>query len=66
MSSVGIEFPKEMERARNLRQAYVDIGPPGQFGLLVINGVLREAELAEASGDVVAIVKAFHMLKTLS
>lgn len=65
MSSVGIEFPKEQERARELLKQYRDIGPAGSFGALMIEQALQRADQAAMSGDVVAILKSYEELKRL-
>jgi hypothetical protein len=63
MSSVGIEFPKEQSRVRELLNIYHQLGPQGSFGAMMINQVLQRAEEAQASGDPVAILRAFQALK---
>ena len=62
MSSVGTEFPKELERVRKLLAIYESI-PEGRFGAMMIRQSIARAEAAQASGDVVAIVAAFQELK---
>lgn len=64
MSSVGDEFPKELERARKLLAIYESI-PEGLFGAAMIRMAIARAEAAQASGDVVAIVAAFQELREL-
>lgn len=63
MTSVGIEFPKEQARVRELLDAYKSIGPAGAFGALMIERVLKRADDAMASGDVVQILRSFAELK---
>ena len=41
MTSLGDALPQQLERVRQLRTAYVDIGPVGRFGLQVIDNALR-------------------------
>ena len=63
MSSVGEQFPIEQERVRQLLTEYQRLGPVGVFGATMIKDVLRRAEKAAISGDVVAIVRAYQELK---
>ena len=63
MSSVGEEFPKEQARVRELLQVYRDIGPAGTFGATMIEQVLKRADEAAISGDVVAILRSYEELK---
>lgn len=65
MSSLGTEFPVELARARELLGVYRDIGPAGSFGAVVIEGAIRTAEQALASGDVVAMLRSYEELKGL-
>lgn len=62
-TSVGAAFPREQERVRGLLELYRSIGPAGSFGALMIEGALKEAEEAMASGDVVRIISAYAALK---
>ncbi len=57
--SLGEAFPKEIERCKELREAYKEIGPAGQFGLMFINAIIEEAEEAQAAGDVVAMIRIY-------
>lgn len=65
MTSIGEDMPNQQARARELLQAYNDIGPAGKFGVYVIEQALRRADTALASGDVVEIVKAYQELREL-
>ena len=62
-TTVGDDFPIQQARVRELRQSYIDIGDAGKFGLSVIDGALLAADQAWASGDIVAIVRAYTALK---
>jgi hypothetical protein len=64
-SSVGLEFPKEQARCREVLQQYRDIGPAGFFGVAMIEATLRQADQAMASGDIVAILQAFQAMKSV-
>lgn len=61
--SVGIDFPKQQERVREVLKIYESIGTPGLFGAAMICIALGEAEQAMASGDIIAILRAYEKLK---
>lgn len=63
--SVGDDFPKQQARARELLKAYHAIGPAGQFGAIIIEATLKQAEEAMASGDVIKILAAYQDLQGL-
>lgn len=63
VTSIGEEFPKEQARVREVLASYKAIGPPGAFGAAMIEIILREADQAMASGDLVAMLKAFHKMR---
>ena len=65
MSSLGSEFPLEQQRVRRLRDLYVEIGPAGAFGLMVIDDVLSRAEQVAISGDVIAMLGVFQEMRDL-
>lgn len=62
-TSVGEDFPKQQARVRELMQAYRDCGPVGAFGLAVLEDVMRRADAAMASGDVVAILRSYEEMR---
>lgn len=61
--TVGDDFPKEQARVRELLGLYKEIGPSGVFGAAMIEQVLRRADAAAISGDVVAILRSYEELK---
>jgi len=61
--SLAEAFPKEQARCRELLQAYRDIGPAGMFGAAHIEAVLRAADRAAASGDVIAMLQAYEAMQ---
>ena len=63
MSSVGEDFPKQQERCRELLTQYQAIGSAGAFGHAMIAQVLKRAEEAAISGDVVAVLRAYEEMK---
>lgn len=60
--SVGEAFPLEQARVRELLGLYKTI-PTGGFGAMMIEQVLRRADLAAISGDPIAILRAYEELK---
>ena len=58
-------LPKEMARVREVLGHYKEIGFAGVFGAAFIEQDLRAAEVAAASGDVVAMVEAYMTLKEI-
>jgi len=58
-------LPKEMARVREVLGHYKEIGPAGMFGAAFIEQDLRAAEVAAASGDVVAMIEAYMTLKEI-
>lgn len=63
MTTLGDEYPKQQARLRELIQLYSDLGPVGAFGKVVIEQVLRRADEAAISGDVVAMLRSFEEMK---
>lgn len=59
MSSLAESFPKEQARLIELLDQYREIGPHGTFGYKMIEAVLLRANEAAASGDVVAMIRAY-------
>lgn len=56
----------EMSRVRELRQQYVDIGPPGAFGLAMIDIAIKAAEDSIREDDVVKMLIAFNSLQEIT
>jgi hypothetical protein len=56
-------YPIEQARLRELIEAYRSIGPAGTFGIAMIRQTLAKADAAAASGDVVAMLRAFEEMK---
>jgi hypothetical protein len=56
-------LPQEQARVRAVLARYQSAGHHGAFGAAVIEGVLRRAEEAVASGDVVEMLRAYQDLK---
>ena len=58
MSSISIEFPKQQARVRELLEQYQTI-PTGAFGAHMLKDVLRRADQAMASGNVISILQSY-------
>jgi len=63
-TSVGADFPHQLDRAREILTHYESI-PQGAFGAVFIRADIAEAERAFASGDMVAIIRAYAKLKEI-
>jgi hypothetical protein len=64
MMTLGDALPLEMARVRDeLIPAYRSIGPSGAWGLLMLRASLDNAAKAMASGDIVAMMRAYKDLK---
>lgn len=66
MKTVGSDFPAQLLRARELLDAYHEIGPVGAFGAAVIQQTIASAQAAWESGDVVRILQAYEALRGLA
>jgi hypothetical protein len=65
MSSIGEELPKEQARVRSLIAQYRDplLKGAGMFAAANMEEALRYADHSVVSGDVVAMIRAYEMLK---
>lgn len=64
MNSLGEQLPREIARVRDeVLPAYLEIGLPGQFAVMMMRKALDNASEAMISGDVVAIIQAYEDLK---
>ena len=61
--SLGDDYPNEQERCRKLLSEYRELGSAGTFGHAAISMVLREADEAAISGDVVRMLRAYQSMK---
>ena len=65
MESLGEALPKEQARVREILGHYKEIGPAGNFGVIMIEQSLRKADQAVVSGDVIAMIKVFKELNEI-
>ena len=56
-------FPVELDRVRELAEAYSGIGQAGWIGLAVLEGVIARAEEAQRAGDVAAMIVSCQELR---
>ena len=64
MTSVGSEFPLEMRRVRHLKEKYLELPDgAGVMGAMMLESILCQAEDAQASGDIVRILRSFSALQ---
>ncbi len=63
MSGLGDEFPRQQARCRQLLEDYKEIGPVGQFGHMMISEVLKRADQAAISGDVIAMLRSYEEMR---
>lgn len=63
MPSVGSELPNEIKRVREMREVYLSIGASGVPAAEMMRLALDRATEALASGDVVAVLRAYEELR---
>ena len=56
-------LPAQQKRVRELISIYEEIGPVSTFAIAMMKQSLANAETAAASGDVVAMLRAYEDLK---
>lgn len=63
MASLAEDFPLEQARVRELLSVYRSLGPSGFFGASMIEQVLKRADSAAISGDVIAMIRSYKEMK---
>lgn len=63
--TLGDDFPREQARVREVLGYFKAIGPAGAFGAAMIEDVLRRADQAAISGDVVAMIRVYQEIKEI-
>lgn len=64
MTTVGDDFPIELERVRELLGIYESLPlQSGFFGVAVLKDLIKRAEKAQAENDVVAMVRTYAEMK---
>lgn len=64
MESLAEALPKEQARVRELL-THIDVDPSTVIAVTLIKQTLSAAEVAAASGDVVAIIRAYKELQAV-
>lgn len=62
-SSVGDDYPRQQERIREAVQAGREIGPAGAFYVMVGEDLLRRADQAAISGDIVQMLSVYQEMR---
>ena len=63
MTSVGEDFPRQIQRVIELRDQYMALPEgAGAYGALELKFMLQRANEAQASGDIVRILRAYTEL----
>lgn len=63
MESLGEEYPKLQAHVRELLSNYEEIGTAGMFGAIMLKDVLKRADEAAISGDVVAMIAMYKEME---
>ncbi|KPD17223.1 hypothetical protein ADM96_20095 [Burkholderia sp. ST111] len=63
IKTLGDALPDEIARVTVILGHYIEIGPAGAFGVMLIRASLDRATRAAASGDVIAMIHAYEDLK---
>ncbi len=64
MTSIGEDFPRQVERLRRLIDEYrVLEGGVGLVGAAIMDEVLKRAAEAQSSGDIILIMRAYADLR---
>lgn len=63
MTTLAEVYPVEQARCRGLLGEYKAIGDEGAFGAMMLENLLARADVAVASGDVVAMLQSYEEMK---
>lgn len=63
MTTVGDDFLIQQERLRECLQNGLDIGPSGRFYVAVCKEILKRADEAAISGDIIMILRSYNEMK---
>jgi hypothetical protein len=64
--TLGEDYINQQARVRELRQHGIEIGPAGAFYVAVCDDLLRRADAAAISGDLVDMICVYKEMKELS
>jgi hypothetical protein len=63
METLGEAYPVEQARVRRVLGLYKELGKAGAIGCVIIEDVLRRADIAAMSGDVVQMIRMYQEMK---
>ena len=63
MASLGVEYPKMQEAVRELIESYREIGDSGKIGIIILKDVLKRADEAAVSGDLIAMINMYEEMR---
>ena len=61
--TVGEDFPSQQARLRTCLEHGLEIGPAGRFYVAVCKEILKRADEAAISGDIVLILRSYNEMK---
>ncbi len=59
VESLGDAYPKQQARCRGLLAQYIEIGPAGAFGRMLLEDLMRRADRAAIEHDIPAMIKIY-------
>lgn len=63
MTTIGDDFPNQQERIQQCKQNGLGIGPSGTFYVMMCDDLLRRADKAAISGDIIEIIRVYNEMK---
>lgn len=64
VDTLGDALPREVARVRDeILPAYLEVGPPGQFAVMMMRRDLDAASKAMIEGDTVEMIRVYESLK---
>jgi hypothetical protein len=65
VTSLGDDFPRQQARVRECRDRGREIGPAGLFYVAVCDDLLRRADEAAISGDLLKMIAVYQEMREL-
>lgn len=62
-ATLGTALPEQIARVRDVRQHYLDVGPPGALAAYLMELDLNAADRAIADQDIVAMLAVYQKLQ---
>jgi hypothetical protein len=63
VTTVGDDFPRQQERLRTCLEQGLAVGTAGRFYVAVCKEILKRADEAAISGDVVLVLRSYNEMK---